>query len=337
MLLDNVPAITDHNELENLATGDVHTQYQLRSEKSAANGYASLDGSGDVPIGELPTGTPGGIAVGDAAAEGVAVSVARSDHTHSLPAPAAPANVTKAAAAAGVSTNVARADHKHDVSTAAAGAVSPGASSAEGSATSLARSDHAHSVAVAAPVEITDSANGAGVATSFVRSDHTHAHGNRGGGSLHALAVASGAAGFLSGADKAKIDGIPSGGGLTHFESAVSLGVSSTTLTGFQTKVTLTTAARTGTYLVLAMWDMSATIKDKEGHWRLQNVTDGVEVNAWSPWASQGANNAFTSGAAMSVVTYTGAAKTFEIQYRSGAGDQVNIKNARLVFFRAGP
>ncbi len=34
-------------------------------------------------------------------------------------------------------------------------------------------------------------------------------HGNRGGGALHANAVASGAAGFLSGADKALIDAIP--------------------------------------------------------------------------------------------------------------------------------
>lgn len=33
-------------------------------------------------------------------------------------------------------------------------------------------------------------------------------HGNRGGGGIHAVAVASGAAGFLSGADKAKLDGV---------------------------------------------------------------------------------------------------------------------------------
>lgn len=33
-------------------------------------------------------------------------------------------------------------------------------------------------------------------------------HGTRGGGSLHALAIAAGAAGFLSGADKSKLDGI---------------------------------------------------------------------------------------------------------------------------------
>lgn len=40
-------------------------------------------------------------------------------------------------------------------------------------------------------------------------------HGTRGGGSTHALAVASGAAGFLSGADKAKLDGIASGSDVT--------------------------------------------------------------------------------------------------------------------------
>lgn len=34
-------------------------------------------------------------------------------------------------------------------------------------------------------------------------------HGNRGGGTLHAVAIASGAAGFFTGADKAKLDGYP--------------------------------------------------------------------------------------------------------------------------------
>lgn len=36
-------------------------------------------------------------------------------------------------------------------------------------------------------------------------------HGNRGGGALHASAVASGAAGFITGSDKAKLDGVASG------------------------------------------------------------------------------------------------------------------------------
>ena len=114
------------------------------------------------------------IDVGDAAAEGVSSNLAREDHQHALPAPAAPADVTKAAASAGAATTVARADHKHDVSTAAA-------------------------------VELTDATNAEGVASSLARSDHTHAHGNRGGGTLHAAAT-TGVAGFMSAADKTKLE-----------------------------------------------------------------------------------------------------------------------------------
>jgi hypothetical protein len=38
-----------------VAVSDPHTQYQKESEKSAASGYASLDGSGKVPTAELPS------------------------------------------------------------------------------------------------------------------------------------------------------------------------------------------------------------------------------------------------------------------------------------------
>lgn len=43
-----------------LATGDPHTQYQPRSEKGAANGYASLDATGKVPSAQLPASGGGG-------------------------------------------------------------------------------------------------------------------------------------------------------------------------------------------------------------------------------------------------------------------------------------
>lgn len=46
-----------HAVLTGLTTGDPHTQYQKESEKSAADGYASLGGDVKVPIAELPTGT----------------------------------------------------------------------------------------------------------------------------------------------------------------------------------------------------------------------------------------------------------------------------------------
>jgi phage-related tail fiber protein len=52
----------------------------------------------------------------------------------------------------------------------------------------------------------------------FVALQNDTMHGNRGGGSLHALAVAAGAAGFLSGADKSKIDGVEAGATAETFQ-----------------------------------------------------------------------------------------------------------------------
>jgi len=48
------PVIRDHADLDGLTTGDDHTQYQKESEKDGANGYAGLDGSGDIAVGALP-------------------------------------------------------------------------------------------------------------------------------------------------------------------------------------------------------------------------------------------------------------------------------------------
>ncbi|MDP2270915.1 MAG: hypothetical protein Q8K32_09305 [Archangium sp.] len=124
----------------------------------------------------VSTAKPSSIAVGDSATEGGDVNLARADHVHGVLS-GVPVNVTKAAAAEGVSTAFARADHKHDITTAAV-------------------------------VDITDAANAEGTAASLARSDHTHSHGARGGGTLHAVAISGGAAGFMTGADKAAVDAI---------------------------------------------------------------------------------------------------------------------------------
>lgn len=152
-----------------------------------------------------------------------------------------PVNVTKSAAATGVATDGARADHKHDVTTAAP--VSVGAANAEGASSSLARADHVHAhgdqaggtlhaVAVAggaagflsgsdktkldgltappaapgAPPPDIAAAGATGAPGSYATSSHTHGHGAQAGGTTHATAIAGGAAGFLSGTDKAKLD-----------------------------------------------------------------------------------------------------------------------------------
>lgn len=186
--------------------------------------------------------TPGNVGIGDVAAEGVSTSFARADHTHGFPSPGAPVNVTKSAASAGAAATVARSDHKHDVSTAApSGSIAIGNINTEGVAITLARSDHTHQVTAPPPpasvsvasnspgvstfvaradhlhnvptaiaVDITDASNSVGAAGTFSRSDHQHAHGNRGGGTLHAVATGA-LAGFMSAADKSKLDGITAG------------------------------------------------------------------------------------------------------------------------------
>jgi hypothetical protein len=90
----------------------------------------------------------------------------------------APADVTKAAAAVGTSTTLARSDHKHDVSTAVA--VTIGTANVEGAASSLARSDHVHD------------------------------HGAQTAPTHHAVATTADN-GFMSAADKTKLDSIQNG------------------------------------------------------------------------------------------------------------------------------
>jgi hypothetical protein len=130
----------------------------------------------------------------------------------------APENVTKAAAVVGISTDAARADHKHDIATAASVSLTVGGANAEGSSTSLARADHTHAIAAGTPVSI-GTANAAGAATTFVRSDHVHAHGNLTGGTLHSIATDV-TAGFMSAADKDKLNGVATGATNTPLAAA---------------------------------------------------------------------------------------------------------------------
>lgn len=183
----------------------------------------------------------------------------------------APATITKATAQVGVAATAARADHKHDIATGAPSTI--GSSNVEGTSTSLARADHVHAhgnlgggsmhaeattsaagfmsaadkqkldgIAASAtntplssstPAAV-GSAGSAGASTSASRADHVHAHGDQAGGSLHATATTS-VAGFMSAADKTKLDGIASGATNTPLtntaptdvtKSAASVGVS---------------------------------------------------------------------------------------------------------------
>ena len=113
----------------------------------------------------------------------------------------APVNVTKAAAVVGVASVSARQDHKHDISTATAGTV--GTVNSEGSATTLARSDHGHN------------------------------HGNQTVGTHHAAVISGSTSGFMTGADKLKLDRLNIGH-LSYSNSALQV-ISAITPINFQT------------------------------------------------------------------------------------------------------
>jgi hypothetical protein len=68
--------VTDHGALTGLLDDD-HTQYQKKSEKAAASGYASLDSGTKVPVAQLPDATTAAKGVVELATDGeVAVNVA---------------------------------------------------------------------------------------------------------------------------------------------------------------------------------------------------------------------------------------------------------------------
>ena len=139
-------SITDHGLLQGLGDDD-HPQYQLRTEKGLALGYAGLDAGALVPSTQLPLAVSGpGVAAAGAAAVGQSLNLAREDHNHS--------------------------------------------------------------VAVAAPVAV-GTANAIGGLTTLALSDHVHSHGLQTLGTLHAAVVAGSTSGFMTGADKTKLDGVP--------------------------------------------------------------------------------------------------------------------------------
>ena len=135
-----------------------------------------------------------------------------------------PPNVA-AASGAGSDTSAARSDHTHGHGDQAGGTLHATATAAtpgfmsnmdKGKLDGIASGATATPLSSMPPPNIA-AASGAGTDTGAARSDHTHGHGNQAGGTLHATATPV-TAGFMSAADKAKLDGLAPGGN-THLQS----------------------------------------------------------------------------------------------------------------------
>jgi len=244
----------------------------------------------------------------------------------------APVNVTKATASAGAATQAARQDHKHDISTATAVGVPPGTANAEGVSASLARADHTHAVPAYGTVvsticqgndsRLSDDRTASGLRTATTVVSVSTATAPSAGQVLQASSSTSAAwatpATVVFGQD---------------YQYAESLARSTTTSSVFQTKVTLTTPALTGTYRVAwtAGYGMDSTSNRRIAA-RLYNSTDAVELDIKSVRPS--VTTVTESAGGFAQVTFTGSAKTFLVQFRALDGTSVAIENARLEFWR---
>lgn len=250
------------------------------------------------------TADPGGVAGFSSVADKNKLDGIASGATNTPLTSTAPVNVTKAAAAVGTGTEAARNDHKHDVSTAAPGATGVATASGEGSATTLARSDHAHQ-SNTAPVNVTKTAaaigtsgeparadhkhdvttaapssvgtaNAEGAATSLARSNHVHDHGSQSTPTHHAVAVAGVSNGFLSAADKTKLDQVNAG---ARPQIMVSMGDSNGP--GVSTGSTSPVVLRYATFRGTAVWTpeifkvVAQTSNTQVGYMDIYDVTNG--------------------------------------------------------------
>jgi hypothetical protein len=102
----------------------------------------------------------------------------------------------------GAAVTASRSDHRHQVTTGTPVALTLAASTADGTSNNLARADHVHALPASstAPTALTvGGSSAAGSSTSISKADHVH--GMPG-------AATTGAAGFMSAADKTKLDGV---------------------------------------------------------------------------------------------------------------------------------
>lgn len=99
----------------------------------------------------------------------------------------------------------------------------------------------------AAPPDIAATGSVGTTTTEFALEDHTHGHGNQAGGALHAEVVAGGDAGFMSGADKTKLDGIEAGAEANVNHASEHEAGGGDEITGVNLEVTRTTTNYTET------------------------------------------------------------------------------------------
>lgn len=121
----------------------------------------------------------------------------------------------------------------------------------------------------------------------------------------------------------------------SDYQREESMGESSTTSTTFQSKVTLTTPALTGTYRIgwsARVWQSGVADRLQA---QLYNDTDAAVLSGPFDFEPEDADDRHLPSASREVV-FDGSAKTFIVQYRQQDGGTAYIDQASIEFWRVG-
>jgi hypothetical protein len=199
-----ISASASHSNLLGLTTGNAgHTQFLMVDGSNAMSNDLNVGGNDITNVGLV---------------NGLDITAHASRHlpnsgTDALTCAAPGANLTASTTnAEGVANSLARSDHSHAITTGAAANQTPDQTSAAGSSASLARADHVHNIPAAAPSSIGTS-NTKGSNASFALSDHIHDHGSQSTATHHAAATTTDN-GFMSSTDKTKLNALKQKAGI---------------------------------------------------------------------------------------------------------------------------
>lgn len=229
-------------KLNGIADGATNTTLTTTSPlnvtKSAAVVGTSLEVARADHKHDIDTTTASGLLTTSTSTEGSSTYLARADHTHAISSAVVVQQIPDQTNAIGNSTAFARADHIHNIPSGVPVSLNANSTTSQGAASTFAISNHSHAISSSAPsLQTIATANFLGVSTafaradhihtfsagtpstisttnsegtsvSFARADHIHNHGTLAGGTLHADVIAAGASGFMTGADKTKLDNI---------------------------------------------------------------------------------------------------------------------------------
>lgn len=294
----------------------------IRGKQIEADGITATQA--DTTNGAIST-----INAGDAAVEGSGAGLSRRDHQHAVATGGSTSTIQPdASAAEGTSSNLAREDHVHAI-VAAAPSQGIGAGNTEGASTSFARADHDHTIrTTSGPTDLTVGSIAdaqlvvrSGTALAGATEINDTQHGNRGGGSLHAAAT-TGTAGFMSAADKQKLDALVDPNLLAPKDSVVALATANVTLSGSQTVDGVTTA--TGDRI--ACFNQTTTSED------------GIYIVAAGAWtrAADFASGSNQSGATFPVEEGTSNGDTFWLVTNDEGSDVVGTDDLTIMQIGSG-